>query len=124
MQPGAKIFQTIISFFLLQILNLGRGGGCGKPGSWRLGAEQDVTASGGCDALGLKTPKTEFEIVKLDKMIDLQGGGRDGGSSDGDGGEKRRGYDGIGDHGETEKILGSKTVDAVIKYILFPWFQK
>ena len=40
---------------------------CAQVGSWRAGARQDVTSTGGCAMLGLKVPVMAFELVRLEK---------------------------------------------------------
>ncbi|KAL3859597.1 hypothetical protein ACJMK2_009811, partial [Sinanodonta woodiana] len=50
--------------WILQYLNTYEGTQCGKPKSWKLGVEQDVTFTGGCITLGIQLPNIEYEIIK------------------------------------------------------------
>ncbi|XP_021324064.2 protein APCDD1-like [Danio rerio] len=54
----------------VSLLNLSPGAQCGVRGSWRLGEQQDVTATQGCAALGIRLPHTEFEIFRSQRLQD------------------------------------------------------
>ncbi|KAK3610295.1 hypothetical protein CHS0354_029761 [Potamilus streckersoni] len=51
-------------FWILEYLNSYEGKQCGKPKSWKLGVEQDVTITGGCITLGIQLPNIEYELIK------------------------------------------------------------
>ncbi|KAK2151221.1 hypothetical protein LSH36_372g04089 [Paralvinella palmiformis] len=40
--------------------------GCGSR-QWLIDSEQDITAAGGCRALGIRLPHTEYELVRVEK---------------------------------------------------------
>ncbi|XP_076048741.1 protein APCDD1-like [Oratosquilla oratoria] len=61
-----KLYLTPEDPNLADALNLYRGKGCGKPGSWKPGVRQDVTPTGGCVAVSLKVPSLEKEIFRID----------------------------------------------------------
>lgn len=48
---------------LANALNSYKGKDCGRPGRWVARKSQDVTATGGCQALGIQVPSLEKEII-------------------------------------------------------------
>ncbi|XP_053560689.1 protein APCDD1-like [Bombina bombina] len=50
----------------LRMLNASKPGSCGETGSWGIGEEEDITATGGCDVLGIRLPHTEYELFKIE----------------------------------------------------------
>ncbi|XP_031750509.1 protein APCDD1-like [Xenopus tropicalis] len=65
---------TPLSPAAVQMLNASGPGGCGAAGRWAVGEEQDITETGGCQALGIRLPHTEYELFKVEE--DGGGGGR------------------------------------------------
>lgn len=49
-----------------KLLNATRPGKCGRTGGWEVGAQQDLTPTGGCNLLGIKLPHKEYELFKVE----------------------------------------------------------
>lgn len=49
-----------------KLLNATRPGKCGRSGGWEVGAEQDLTPTGGCNLLGIRLPHKEYELFKVE----------------------------------------------------------
>ncbi|XP_042864959.1 protein APCDD1-like [Penaeus japonicus] len=49
---------------LANALNSYKGKECGRPGSWETGKAQDITPTGGCQAVGVRVPVVEKEILR------------------------------------------------------------
>ncbi|XP_041432957.1 protein APCDD1-like [Xenopus laevis] len=58
---------TSLSHATVQMLNASRPGSCGVVGNWVVGEEQDITETGGCEALGIHLPHTEYELFKVEQ---------------------------------------------------------
>ncbi|XP_063315720.1 protein APCDD1-like isoform X2 [Pelobates fuscus] len=52
---------------ILWMLNNAHHGSCGMSGKWRIGEEQDITDTGGCNALGIRLPHIEYELFKTEQ---------------------------------------------------------
>ncbi len=48
-----------------QILNQFNENNCARRNSWRLNKPQEVTSTGGCAALGIELPHTEYELMRM-----------------------------------------------------------
>ncbi|XP_047482948.1 protein APCDD1-like [Penaeus chinensis] len=57
---------------LANALNSYKGKECGRPGSWDKGKPQDITPTGGCQAVGVRVPVVEKEILR--SGVDENGG--------------------------------------------------
>lgn len=57
---------------LADALNSNKGKDCGQPGTWAARRSQDVTSTGGCQAVGVRVPSLEKEILRTG--LDEEGG--------------------------------------------------
>lgn len=72
--PGASDFVfkvttvkvTAVEESTAKLLNATKPGKCGRTGGWEVGAEQDLTSTGGCNLLGIKLPHKEYELFKVE----------------------------------------------------------
>ena len=63
-----RMWLTAQDARIVNLLSEDMGGGvCAQSGSWRAGARQDVTSTGGCAMLGLKVPVMAFELIRLER---------------------------------------------------------
>uniref|UniRef100_A0A8C5QSQ3 APC down-regulated 1 like n=1 Tax=Leptobrachium leishanense TaxID=445787 RepID=A0A8C5QSQ3_9ANUR len=56
-----------LNHVIVQMLNSSRPGSCGTSGRWLVGKEQDITDTGGCEALGVRLPHVEYELYKVEQ---------------------------------------------------------
>ncbi|KAF6203102.1 hypothetical protein GE061_003517 [Apolygus lucorum] len=69
---GAKDFDFEVQRAFLTVFdkglvdNLQEDGKCGPKGTWQVAVTRDLTPSGGCPALGITLPTTEFELVRIE----------------------------------------------------------
>ncbi|XP_073968584.1 protein APCDD1-like isoform X2 [Rhodnius prolixus] len=70
--PGAVDFNFDLERAFLTLFEKGlveslqNDGNCGPPGVWQVGVARDLTPAGGCPALGIVVPTTEYELVRLE----------------------------------------------------------
>lgn len=62
-----QVWVKPLNQVILQMLNTSWPGNCGEVGLWAIGEEQDITGTGGCNALGISLPHTEYELFKIEQ---------------------------------------------------------
>ncbi|XP_068118761.1 protein APCDD1-like [Hyperolius riggenbachi] len=63
----SHVWVRPLSHIILQLLNSSGPGSCGGASVWETGEEKDITATAGCDVLGIRLPHTEYELFKIEQ---------------------------------------------------------